>query len=344
MIGTWVRLAAMVLCILFVPHASAQSGWKDSPAVRTLYAKAKQEGKVVIWGPQQREVDWIPEAFGSMFPGIEVQWLGDNNLITKVIAEARAERHEVDVVHTSLGGIIPLDQRDLLAVVDWSMFGTSAGNIDLGGKAGLTNNLVYAVVYNNQKVKESELPRNWTDLLDPRYKGKMVGSVFLLPRLVGFLGVEWGEDKALQFARDLADKTDILLTRAPREAFLQSGERLYAVGEFEAASAYWAAQGLPVSYVIPQPVVATQFASVVLAKAAHPNAARLLAGWMTTPEAKRMREKMRFESDIRPGSDGEMAKKLHASAVKIVIETEQNMALREQIYDKASAILSGQKR
>ena len=187
------RLVSVLLGVVFASSAAAQTAWKDSPAVRALYAQARQEGKVVVWGPQQREVDWIPQAFGGMFPGIEVQWLGDNNVITKAIAEARAGRNEVDVMHNSLGGIIPLNQRDLLAVPDWSPFGTTASNIELGGKVGLTNNLVYAVVYNKDKVKEADLPKSWTDLLDPKYKGKMVGSAFLLPRLIGFLGIVWGE-------------------------------------------------------------------------------------------------------------------------------------------------------
>lgn len=341
---TWFRGAVAALGVLFAASVGAQSSWKDTPAVRALYAKAKQEGKVIIWGPQQREVDWIPEAFGSMFPGIQVQWLGDNNIATKAIAEARAGRHEVDVFHTSLGGTIPLNQRDLLATIDWSIFGTTADNVAFGGKAGLTSNHVYAVVYNAQKVSESDLPKRWTDLLDPRYKGKMAGSLFLLPRLVGFLGLEWGEDKALQFARDLVEKTDILLTRAPRDSLLQSGERVYAVADFDSAGLFWASQGLPVKYVIPQPVAATQFIASVLAKSPNPNAARLLAGWMTTAEAKRLREKMRFEADYRPGSDSEQAKTLHAAGMKILFENESNMALREQIYTKATPILSGQKR
>jgi len=341
---TSLRCALGALWLLCVASAWAQSSWKDSPAVRALYDKAKQEGKVIIWGPQQREVDWIPEPFGSMFPGIEVQWLGDNNIATKAIAEARAGRHDVDVFHTSLGGIIPLNQRELLATIDWSIFGTAGSNVALGGKVGLTSNHVYAVVYNAEKVKESDLPRQWTDLLDPRYKGKMAGSLFLLPRLVGFLGLEWGEDKALQFARDLVDKTDILLTRAPRDSLLQSGERVYAVADFDSAGMFWASQGLPVKYVIPQPAAAVQFVTSVLDKAPNPNAARLLAGWMTTPEAKRAREKMRFESDYRPGSESELGRKLHASGIKILFENESNMALREQIYKKATPILSGQKR
>jgi iron(III) transport system substrate-binding protein len=336
-------VAAASLGLTF-SHTAAAQAWKDSPAVKALYEKARAEKKVIIWGPQQRVVDWIPEAFGRTFPGIEVQWLGDNNIATKAIAEARAGRHEIDVFQSSLGGVLPLNQRELFAKVDWSIFGTKGDGVAYDGKAGYTHNSVYAVVYNSQKVKPSDLPRQWTDLLEERYKGKMVGSGFLLPRLVGFLGLAWGEPKALQFARDLSSKTDMLVTRAPREPFLQSGERLYAVGDFDSSSLYWTQQGLPVNYVIPQPGAAVQFVAAVMAKAPNPNAARLLAGWMTTPEGKLAREKMRFETDYRPGSPSPNATKLHASKASIIFEGEGNMVEREQIYKKADPIFSGQKR
>jgi hypothetical protein len=65
---------------------------------------------------------------------------------------------------------------------------------------------------------------------------------------------------------------------------------------------------------------------------------------MTTPEAKRLRQTARFETDIRPGADSDLARKLRAQGGTIVIETEQNMAAREQIYTKANPILSGQMR
>ena len=35
----------------------AQAAWQDTPEVKALYEKAKAEGKVMIWGTQQGEVD-----------------------------------------------------------------------------------------------------------------------------------------------------------------------------------------------------------------------------------------------------------------------------------------------
>ena len=77
-------------------------------------------------------------------------------------------------------------------------------------------------------------------------------------------GPRLGDDKALQFARDIVAKTNLLLTRAPRESLLQSGERVYAFGEIDSLIRAVAAEGLPVSQVVPQPVVVGQFGATII--------------------------------------------------------------------------------
>ena len=113
--------AAALAMALMACAAGAQS--LDQDKVKALHAAAKKEGQVIIWGTQRREVEWIPAAFGKLFPGIDVQFLGDNDIAVKAIAEARAGRHQVDVYQNSLTGTLPLVQRDLLANIDWSPFG-----------------------------------------------------------------------------------------------------------------------------------------------------------------------------------------------------------------------------
>src|SRR3989442_9087292 len=77
--------AAVALALLLASAAAAQSA--DSPARKELYAAAKKEGQVIVWGTQRREVEWIPAAFAKVFPGIDVQFLGDNDIAVKAIAE-----------------------------------------------------------------------------------------------------------------------------------------------------------------------------------------------------------------------------------------------------------------
>lgn len=337
-----VKCAAVLTMALPPAAAAAQS--LDQPKVQELYAAAKREGQVIIWGTQRREVEWIPAAFEKAFPGIEVQFLGDNDIAVKAIAEARAGRHQIDVYQNSLTGTLPVVQRDLLANVDWSPFTIDRRNIAFGGKMAYTSNVVYTVAYNNKLAKETDAPKNWTDILDERYKGKGASSTFLLPRLIGGLGLAWGEDKALQFARDIVAKTNLLLTRAPRESLLQSGERLYAFGEIDSLIRAVAAEGLPVSQVVPQPVVVGQFGATIMKDAPHPNAARLLAGFLASPEGKAARLQATSQADYGPTSDNPLARNLHSGKLEVVWDTPENMGAREALFGRAAAILTGQSR
>jgi len=326
------------------PFGAVHAQWTDAPKVKELYAAAKKEGQVIVWGTQRREVDWIPAAFSNVFPGIDVQFLGDNDIGVKAIAEARAGRHQVDVYQSSLTGTLPVVQRDLLLPVDWSPFGIDPRNVAFDGKMAYSSNVVYVIAYNNKSVKEADVPTNWMNMLDERYKGKGTSSTFLLPRLVGGLSLVWGEDKALQFARDIVARMNLLLTRAPRESLLQSGERLYAFGEIDSLVRSVAAEGLPVGYVVPEPVVVGQFGVTIMRKAPHPNAARLLAGFLARPEGKAARLKATSQADYGPTSDNELAKKLHAGKLQVAWDRPDNMAQREALFGRAAAILTGQTR
>ena len=52
---------------LLLPAAAWHNG-PLTPKVKELYEAAKKEGRVIIWGTQRREVEWIPAAFGQDVP------------------------------------------------------------------------------------------------------------------------------------------------------------------------------------------------------------------------------------------------------------------------------------
>lgn len=340
----WKKLVSLGLGLISFLGAAASAQPLNSPAVQSLYEAAKKEGSVSVWGTNAREVEWIPKAFNAEFPGIEVKVLGDNDIATKAIAEARAGRNDLDVFWASLSLVMPLAQRDLLAKTDWAPFGVRPDNTTLDGRMAYTNNIIYVVAYNNKLVPAADVPQQWSDLLDARYRRKMVANQFLLPRMIGGLGMAWGDDKAIDYARELMAHSDIMLTRAPREPLLQSGERLYAVAEIDSWPRLWARDGLAIGYVIPQPVVTAQFGATVMAKAPHPNAARLMAGWLASQSGKQAREKAVLEFDYRPGSTHPEAQQLHAQGAKFVYDTVELVQRREDLIRKLNPIVSGQAR
>jgi iron(III) transport system substrate-binding protein len=335
------KALCLFAAVAFAMPAAAQ--WKDTPAVKALYEAAKKEGQVIVWGTARTEVEWIPAAFNAMFPGIEVQFLGDNDIATKAIAEARAGRHQIDVFWSSLTAIMPVMQRDLIGVTDWAPFGISKASTGYDGKMAFTSNIAYAFAYNSERVKKEDLIKDWSEATNPKYKGKMAASLFLLPRMIGGLSLAWGKDKAAQFARDLMANSDLLLTRAPRDPMIQSGERLYGLGEVDSLVRQWTRSGMKIDHVIPQPVVLGQFGSTVMAKAPHPNAAKLLAGFMATPEGKKAKETATSQTDYGPTGTSELAKLIHSGKVQVVFDSLENMNQREAAIREFGPIIAGQR-
>jgi len=322
----------------------AADAWDRQPEVRELYEKAKAEGRVVLWGVQQREVDWEQAPFAERFPGIRIEWYADANIATKAIAEARGGRHAVDVVHAALGTILPLVDRKLLQPVRWSQFGVAAESTAFDARAAFTHSLVYTFAYNTRLVAQQELPRTWDDLLDPRWRGRLAASQFVLPRMIATLGLQWGEAKAVAYARALVDRNAVMITRAPRESFVQSGERVASIGEPANSARLWAAQGLSIGHVFPTPVGAAQVTVAVMADAPHPHAARLLAGWMASRAGKQARDRLRHDVDVGPGADNATYRALVAQGATFVHETAANVKQREALFRKLIPIVGGQDR
>lgn len=333
------HLIAGLLAATFALPAAAQS-----PAIKSLHEKAKAEGEVVFWGTAPREVDWIPAAFAKAFPGVTVKVTGDNNIATTALAEARAGRNQVDVFWHGLAGVAPLLDRQLIARTDWSVFGIAPDNTAADGRLGYTNNVVYAFMYNDRKADKALLPKNWTDLRNPGLKGRMAASEFLLPRIVGGLAITINRETAMAFARGLRDEMEVMVTRAPREPLLQAGERLYSIVELDQQVRLWKADGLDVAYVVPEPIVAAQFVTAVMAKAPHPAGATLLAGWLASNEGKAAREAAILTADYRPGSTSPIAAKLFATGAKIHFDDLSQVETRTKFFREAAEILSGQMR
>ena len=69
--------------------------------------------------------------------------------------------------------------------------------------------VVNLFIYNKARVKAAEAPQRWTDLLDPKWRGKMVwsnsqdtGAPFFITELRQIMG----EDKALAYLRQLGQQ------------------------------------------------------------------------------------------------------------------------------------------
>ena len=136
--------------------------------------------------------------------------------------------------------------------------------------------IVYGILANAQLVKPGDEPKSWQDLLDPRWKGKILSDDF---RALGGGGVLFFvlED---QFGRDFQEKLAKQDLKFSRE--IPANERRIARGEFPlyipvSLTSVPELKGLPVKFLAPKeglPYVGYDLA--LLKNAPHPNAARLL--------------------------------------------------------------------
>ncbi len=141
--------------------------------------------------------------------------------------------------------------------------------------------------YNKDLLKEDAVPKAWKDLVDPKLKGKVVQGhikssgdtgliVYNLVKLYG-----WQYFEALR-------KNDVLTMQAcTQNELVARGERLVMMCDYSQIETA-RTQHLPmIAGVLPADGVFMLVGPVaVLAKAPHPNAAKLLVSWLLSPEGQ----------------------------------------------------------
>jgi iron(III) transport system substrate-binding protein len=290
-------LYVFAIFILFAARATAAS----------LEDAAKAEGEVVLYSSLNNEqIVTLIEAFKKKYPFIKPSFYRatSERVLQRASTEAKAGRYAVDVA-TAAGFQLELMKESGLTqkyVPPEAAF-YNDGFTDPDGHWVSVHSLLNAMAYNTQLVKPGEAPKRYEDLLAPRWKNRL-GVNLQDPEWYVNLQRRWGKEKARNFLKALA----------AQQPGLRDGHnitaQLLAAGEFNAVSntyAHIAAriknQGGPVQYVFDEPVI-TYVHPIALMKAApHPNAGKILIGFILSAEGQRMlRDQGRIPSrrDIDP--------------------------------------------
>ena len=290
-------LYVFAIFILFAARATAAS----------LEDAAKAEGEVVFYSSLNNEqIVTLIEAFKKKYPFIKPSFYRatSERVLQRASTEAKAGRYAVDVA-TAAGFQLELMKESGLTVkyVPPEAAFYNDGFTDPDGHWVSVHSLLNAMAYNTQLVKPGEAPKRYEDLLAPRWKNRL-GVNLQDPEWYVNLQRRWGKEKARNFLKALA----------AQQPGLRDGHnitaQLLAAGEFNAVSntyAHIAAriknQGGPVQYVFDEPVI-TYVHPIALMKAApHPNAGKILIGFILSAEGQRMlRDQGRIPSrrDIDP--------------------------------------------
>jgi iron(III) transport system substrate-binding protein len=161
----------------------------------------------------------------------------------------------------------------------------------------------------SDKVAEADRPKTWTDLLDPRHKGKLIMTDPSFTALQLMVVATLSKSLGWDYYEKLR-KNDIMIVQGNQQVSdnIKRGERLIAVGALDSYAADERRAGHPIvtilpadgTFVIPAP-------TVVIKGSPNPNAAKLLAEFMISDPVQSLFPAdggYAARKDIPPPADG----------------------------------------
>ncbi len=279
--------AAFALCFFGASFGRAQ----DSPLVQA----AKKEGKVAWYTSLALPSSTaIAHAFRTRYSGIdvEVHRTGSERVLQRVMQEASAGIKNVDIIHTSdAGHFVLLKQKGML--LKYTPRGVEPFPAGFKDKEGFYFGMratLSVIAYNPKLVAEKDAPKTWKDLLNPKWKGKMVTahpgySGIIMTHVLALVNL-YGWD----YFRDLAKNSLHIVQSANDPAgVVASGERPIGVNGSEYFYYKTKKQGNPIQIVYPREGIPLVVSPVAIAKdAPHPNAAKLFSEFIFSKESQQL--------------------------------------------------------
>src|SRR6202163_829044 len=291
------------------PKVSAQPAPLMTPHEKELYDAAKKEGELTWYTAHSDDItsQALGRSFESLYPGIKVNVLRTTAQVAyqRITQEIKASAIQCDVLSsTDLGHsvelkakgafekYIPENSSKVLDIYkgydpDGYYFVTSAGLIGIG--------------YNTGKVKEADVPKNWTDLLDPRWKDNIALGH---PGFSGYVGT-WALTLRNQYGWDFFEKLAKNNPRVGRSindtvTMLNAGESAIAGSGPAATLLESVRKGNPLAMVYPTDGSVLIIApSSIMKGCKHPNAARLFMEFLLSTAASQIWVD-HFTESIRP--------------------------------------------
>jgi iron(III) transport system substrate-binding protein len=262
-----------------------------------LKDKAEAERKVVLYSTMGTEHSKVfAGAFMQLHPKIEVQFYSaaSSPLAERILTEARAGRFFWDVLITTPFYTELFIKRGLIGAYDSSeRKHYRDGYKDLKGlwTSIYTNYSVFG--YNTRLVASARVPKSHADLLRPEWRGQ-IGMDNRPYEWVGTYVRDVGEEKGLAFMRALAKQQPHLRTgRSLIGQLVAAGEVQGSLTGFSQNFEGMKASGAPVDWVALEPVVAYLHPLALSAKAANPNAGRLLIDFFLSKQGQEIMRSLR---------------------------------------------------
>jgi iron(III) transport system substrate-binding protein len=286
--------AAIVLLSAAARTASATAP-APTAAAPELLAKAKEEGTVVWYTSiELQTAEKIAKAFEAAYPGINVQVErnGCERIQQRIAQERSSNIHAADVVECS----------DMTALLDWKRQGWLAAFVpaavakypadqrDADGFFATDRLTLSPIEYNTKLVKPEEAPKSFADLLDPKWKNKIVKAHPGYSGTIMTVTFEISRDLGWDYLKKLGQQQVMQVQSAadpPKKLML--GERAVMADGNDYNLLLLKEQGKPVEVVYAgegSPLIIVP--SGVFRNAPNPNAARLFQSFFFSVEGQQL--------------------------------------------------------
>jgi iron(III) transport system substrate-binding protein len=288
------------------PTEAARPAGATTPEWDALVAAARQEGRVQVIGPtgDQRR-DSLVQQFEQKY-GITVEYLAEAGagVPPRLDAERKAGQYRWDVM---IGGTLevllgplnvlaPMEPSLVLPQVkDASKWRGGMEFVDPGRTILVMMPIQRGTLFvNSAQVKPGDIT-SYKDLLDPRYRGKIVADDPRRqgPGLATFTFFHQHPDLGPSFLRSLHQQEMTLMTDYGQEVdAVGQGRVPVVIGTSDSLAEQRMRQGIPIDIVDPRSLKEGTDASVASAmvgifdRPANPNAARVYLNWLLSQEGQ----------------------------------------------------------
>jgi iron(III) transport system substrate-binding protein len=253
---------------------------------------ARKEGQLVFYsGIPIPDAQAILSALEKKYPFIKTTFYRATGpaLVSRIQTEQRAGTHVWDVMNsTGFEPYVLLEQGYFAKYESSERKHFPEGHKDNDGMWATMYTTPMIVSYNSKLVSAADLPKDYADLLNLKWKGRlgMDSSDF---EWYANLRKVWGAEKAQKFLDGLK-KQDVRLVqgRALLTELLSGGEIAMLVNNFLQNAIEAKRKGSPVEFLALDPVVSAAGLVGINRLAPHPNAAKLFVDFVLSREGQEL--------------------------------------------------------
>jgi len=333
-VSRWIALLAPAL--VHGAQAQALFDYAGPDRMERIAAAAKQEGMLTIYTTfAEKDQPALLGPFEAKYGVKVVVWrAGTDKVLQRTIAEARANKNNVDVIHFGSPEMEALSREKILQAVTSPVHkDLQPGSVPPHREWAATLLSVWVQVYNVNLIKPEDVPRSYADLLDPKWKGKLGIEAKNQDWFASVVDIMGGGEKGLQFFRDLVAKNGL----SPRTGhtlltnMVIAGEVPLALDIYNYMPQQAMKRGAPIGWFALQPAVARSNAIGIARRAPHPNAALLFYEYMLG-EAQWIIARMDYvPANVKVRSPLKGVKILQTDPIRTLDESDKWTRLFEQI-------------